>query len=87
MRIKIPGIYGVCILAIWVLSRTEVQADLLVIPADNGYTAGVVLRFDERTGAFITSFGHNSEAFEGIQIGPDGKVYVASNTLGSVGLR
>src|SRR5438876_1893499 len=58
------------------------RADLLVIPADNGASSATVFRFDDRTGALIDEFGHESEGYEGIVQGPDEKIYVTSNILG-----
>ena len=68
--------------AVCMLSVSALRADLLVIPADNGLSTPVVLRFDDRTGAFIDYFGHESEGYEAITQGPDEKIYVTSNTLG-----
>src|SRR5438034_8377270 len=70
------------VLGLSVCSAPVARADLLAIPADNGSSSAVVLRFDDRTGVFIEEFGHESEAYEGITMGPDEKMYVTSNILG-----
>jgi len=64
------------------LHPTVARADLLVVPEDNGAPTVAVFRFDETTGAFVDSFGHETEGYAGIAVGPDGKIYVTSNTLG-----
>jgi DNA-binding beta-propeller fold protein YncE len=59
-----------------------VRADLLVVPEDSSAPTVAVFRFNDTTGAFIDSFGYQTEGYAGITIGPDGRIYVTSNTLG-----
>jgi DNA-binding beta-propeller fold protein YncE len=70
------------LLPVIVLLSNPLHADLLVVPQDSGAPAVAVFRFNDVTGAFIDSFGHDTEGFTGLTVGPDGKIYVTSNTLG-----
>src|SRR5882762_5151567 len=83
MRVKLRGsVVCGCAMAASILCGSSVRADLLVIPADNGSTSPVVFRFHDQTGALLSEFGHESEGYEGMTLGPDEKIYVTSNTLG-----
>jgi sugar lactone lactonase YvrE len=79
---KINLSFPTCLILLNLLSSSTAVADLLVIRADNGQTSPVVLRLNDRTGAFIDEFGHESEAYEGLALSGDGQIYVTSNTLG-----
>ena len=74
--------FYVSVILFGAISAVPMRGDLLVIPADNGNSSPAVLRFDERTGAFINQFGHETEGYEGIALSRDGKIYVTSNILG-----
>src|SRR5438132_4220042 len=74
--------FYVSVILFGVISAVPMRGDLLAIPADNGNSSPAVLRFDERTGAFINQFGHETEGYEGIALSRDGKIYVTSNILG-----
>ena len=82
MNVRLP-IICCCAAMFYLLCGSSAHAELLVIPSDNGYTTPSVLRFDERTGTFIDQFGQESEGYEGMAQGPDNKIYVTGNTLGS----
>src|SRR5881394_1851797 len=80
---KINLCFPTCVvLLLNLIPVSNLLADLLVIRADNGQTSPVVLRLNDRTGALIDEFGHESEAYEGLALSGDGHVYVTSNILG-----
>jgi outer membrane protein assembly factor BamB len=75
-----PLLVSVCLVAliVGVGGTTRAKGELLVI----GKFSRQILRFDDRTGALVSEFSHETEGFEGLSLGPDGKIYVTSNTLG-----
>src|SRR6185503_10428210 len=49
-------------------------------PGGGSHTA--VLRYQDGNGTFMQEFSADTEAFEGITVGPDKRIYVTSNVLG-----
>src|SRR5882757_6349877 len=64
--------------ALWIFNTPAARADLLVLAHNPA-----VWRFDDHTGALIGHFGGGgAETFDGMGLGPDGRVYVTGNVLG-----
>ncbi len=76
---------GLVLTAILVLPQLAV-ADLLV-GNFGGFGPSIVRRYRESDGAFLNNAGFGDETIQDIQLGPDGRLYVAGNGLGAGAVR